>query len=259
MKTDVFKAFTKIFTGLGLLLVTFTANARNLDEIRKSGVIRIGADGATPPFTYYKSEKLVGFEIDLANEIAKRLGLKVEWKSQPFNTLLVAIKQDRFDLIATSHSVTPARAEVIDYVAPHYCTTAVIVSKPGGPKKVTDLVGKTVVVPVGTVYFEKLKTIPGIKEIKTVPEETDGLQVLLRGRADAWVTDQFIAMEALKPYKDRGFEIGEAIHSQVDAMVVSKGNAGLRDAISKELQDLLTDGTYAQLSQKYFNQDIRCK
>ncbi len=172
--------------------------ARDLAEIKKSGVIRIAADGATPPFNYFKGKDLVGLEVDLANEIAKRLGLKAEWKIQPFNTLLIAINQDQFDLIATSHAKNEARAKVIDFVAPHYCTGAVIVSKPGGPKTAKDLIGKTVVVPVGTVYHERLKAIPGIKEIRTVPNETDGLQNLLGDRANAWVTEKFVALEAVK-------------------------------------------------------------
>ncbi len=56
------------------------AEARTWEEIKKSGIIKIAADGATPPFNYYQGKKLVGFEIDLAEQIAKSLGLKVEWK-----------------------------------------------------------------------------------------------------------------------------------------------------------------------------------
>ncbi len=110
-----------------------TADARTLEQIKRAGVIRVAADGMTPPFNYYKNGKeLVGFEVDLANELAKRLGVKVQWVVQPFNTLLVGIAQDRFDLIATSFAVTPARQEAVDFVAPHYCTGAIIVSKPTG-------------------------------------------------------------------------------------------------------------------------------
>lgn len=105
-----------------LILTASFAQARTLDEIKKSGVIKIAADGATPPFNYFKGDQLVGFEVDLANEIAKRLGVKAEWVVQPFNTLLVAIKDDRFDLIATSHAKTNARAAVVDFIEPHYCT-----------------------------------------------------------------------------------------------------------------------------------------
>lgn len=242
------------------LAVIHPSHARDLETIQKTKTIKIAVDGMTPPFNYYKGKDLVGFEIDLAQEIAKRVGAgKVEWVVQPFNTLLVALGQDRFDLIATSHAITEQRKQVVDFADPHYCTGTVLVSKPGGPKNAKQLVGKTVVVPVGTVYHEQLKKIPGIAEIRTVPNETDGLQNLLAGRADAWATEQFVALEAVGKHKDAKLGVGEVLQPQENAMVVAKGNDGLRTAVNGALKELLKNGTYAKLSKKYFERDIRCK
>jgi polar amino acid transport system substrate-binding protein len=186
------------------------------------------------------------------------MGVQVQWVVQPFNTLLVAVNQDRFDLIATSFAVTPERMKAVDFVSPHYCTGATIVSKPNGPKTEKDLIGKVVVVPVGTVYSEPLKKISGIKEIRTVPNETDGLQNLLSGRADAWVTEQFVAFEAVKKHRATRIDTGEVILKQKNAMVVAKGNSTLLETVDRELKSLLKDGTYHRLSLKYFDKDIRC-
>lgn len=244
---------------IALLLLPQIANSRTLEEIQKSGMMKIAADGATPPFNYYKGKDLVGFEVDLGNEVAKRLGVKAEWVVQPFNTLLIGVNDNRFDLIATSHAITPKRAEVVDFITPHYCTGASIVSKVGGPKTAADLKDKVVVVPVGTVYYEKLKTIPGIKEIRTVPNETDGLQNLLAGRADAWVTEKFVAKEAINSHKDVKLQLGEVILPQQNAMVVAKGNVSLKKVVDEQLKKMLADGTYAAYDKKYFDEDIRCK
>jgi polar amino acid transport system substrate-binding protein len=250
----------KILLGWFFLISLFgSAYARDLSEIQKAGILRVAVDGATPAFNYYKGNELVGFEVDLAKEIAKRLGVRVEWKVQPFNTLLIALNQDHFDVIATSHAVTPARSQVVDFIDPHYCTGAVIVSAPNGPKTAQDLKGKVVVVPVGTVYFDRLKSMPEIKEVRTVPNETDGLQNLLGGRADAWVTEQFVALEAVKNHTKSGIQVGEMLLQQTNAMVVSKGNYSLQKAINHTLGQLLKDGTYRKLSQQYFDRDIRCK
>jgi polar amino acid transport system substrate-binding protein len=68
---------------LGALPLT---EARMLDEIRKSGSLKIAVDGSTPGFNYFEGKKLTGFEVELAEEIAKNMGLKVEWIVQPFNS-----------------------------------------------------------------------------------------------------------------------------------------------------------------------------
>jgi polar amino acid transport system substrate-binding protein len=178
---------------------------------------------------------------------------------KPFNTLLVAIAEDRFDLIATSHAKTAKRAEVVDFINPHYCTGAAIISKEGGPKTAKDLKDKVVVTAVGTVYFDKLKTMPWIKEVRTVPNEMDGLQSLLGGRADAWVTEKFVGLEAIAKHKDAKLGLGEVILPQENAMVVAKGNVTLEKAVNKVLKDIMADGTYSKDLKKYFEQDIRCK
>ncbi|HRK01164.1 MAG TPA: ABC transporter substrate-binding protein [Oligoflexia bacterium] len=247
------------FLFFSLLSHFSAAFARTHDAIKQSGVLRVAVDGMTPPFNYYKGKELSGFEIDLVNEMAKRLGVKVEWSVQTFNTLLVGLGQDRFDLIASSHAITPERQKVADFAEPHYCTGAVLVTKSGGPKTKSDLVGKVGVVPVGTVYYNALKNVPGIKEVRTVPSETDGLQTLLNGRADVWVTDQFVAMDVVKKHQKESLTVGESIMDQQNAMVVAKGNDSLRNAINVIERNMMKDGFYKKLSMSYFGRDIRCK
>lgn len=244
---------------LALVFSLASAQARTLEQIKKAGVIRVAVDGDTPPFNYFKGKDLVGFDVDVAQEFANRLGVKVEWVAQSFNTLLVALNQDRFDVIATAHTITPARQKVVDFLRPHYCTGVVIVSKPGGPKTSKELVGKTISVPVGTVYYDKLKTVPGIKQILTVPSETDAMQGMLSGRADAWATDQFVALDAIAKLKNQKLEVGETLMAQQNAMVVSKGNTSLLAELNKQLDAIFKDHTYDKLEKKYFTQDIRCK
>ena len=247
---------------VGVLLaitVSGLAEARSWIEVKSSRVLRVAVDGSTPGFNYFEGKNLAGFEIDLIQEMAKSLGLRIEWVVQPFNTLLVAINQDRFDLIATSFAKTPARAAVIDFTDPHYCTGAVIVSRAQGPKSRTDLKDKTVVVPVGTVYLDHLKKVPGIKEIRTVPDETSGLQNLLTGRADAWVTEQFVAIKAVEAHQKEGISLGAILEVQENAMVVAKGNQELLAKINGALKKTLNNGFYSKLTQRYFKRDIRCR
>lgn len=234
--------------------------ARTFTEIKSSGVLKAAVDGNSPGFNYYANGELTGFEVDLAQTIADRLGLKLEWTVQPFNTLLIALQQGRFDLIADSHTVTPQRQQLVDFIEPHYCNSANIVTKINGPKTALDLKGKTVSVAVGTVYFDKLKTIDGIKKIMTMPGETDGLMALLNNRADAWVTERPMAVNALNsPTLKEQLVIGDAILHQVNAMTVAKGNKDLQEAVNQELRAMIVDGTYKELMHKYFSEDIACR
>ncbi|MGE4232903.1 MAG: ABC transporter substrate-binding protein [Bacteriovoracia bacterium] len=244
---------------LSILYLTGICFGRTLDEIKRSGIIRVAVDGTSPPFNYYKGKDLIGLEVDLAQKLAKGLGVEVEWKVQPFNTLLVGLSQDKFDLIATSHAMTSAREKIVEFLTPHYCTGSIIVSKPGGPKTATDLIGKTVSVAIGTVYYDKLKTISGIKEIKTLPGETIALQTMLSGRADAWVSDQMVAQEAIKTQQQTGISAGESILPQKNAMAVAKGNITLQKQLDQYLKQMFSDGSYMKLLKKYIDSDVQCK
>lgn len=250
-------------TIITLLLCSFfytSVYARNLDEIKKSGILKAAVDGNTPGFNYYSNGVLTGLEVDLAETIAKRMGLKIEWTVQPFNTLLIALRQDRFDLIAGSHTITPQRSQLVDFIIPHYCNGANIVTKAGGPRTAAELKDKNVSVAVGTVYYDKLTTIPGIKKIMTVPSEIDGFTALLHDRSDAWVTEKPMAISVINasPRKSE-LIIGDEILYQTNAMAIAKGNTDLQSAINKAMQEIIQDGTYATLMKKYFDENICCK
>ncbi|SDF18753.1 polar amino acid transport system substrate-binding protein [Thermus arciformis] len=242
---------------LGLAL----AQVRSFDEIRRSGQIRIGTEGAFPPFNYFdEKNQLTGFEVDLGNAIAQKLGLKPVWIAQSFDSLLIQLNQGRFDFVIASHGITEERAKAVDFTNPHYCTGGILVSKKGGPKTAKDLQGKVVGVQIGTTYMEAAQKIPGVKEVRTYQKDPDALQDLLAGRIDAWITDRFVAKEAIKERKlENTLQLGELIFQEKVAMAVAKGNKGVRDALNRALADLMKDGTYAQISKKWFGEDVRCR
>ncbi|BDG19353.1 amino acid ABC transporter substrate-binding protein [Thermus thermophilus] len=198
--------------------------------------------------------------MDLGNAIAERLGLKPRWIVQSFDTLLIQLNQGRFDFVIASHGITEERARAVDFTNPHYCTGGVIVSRKGGPRTAKDLQGKVVGVQVGTTYMEAAQKIPGIKEVRTYQRDPDALQDLLAGRIDAWITDRFVAKEAIKERKlENTLQVGELVFQERVAMAVAKGNKGLLDALNRALAELMQDGTYARISQKWFGEDVRCK
>jgi polar amino acid transport system substrate-binding protein len=243
-----------LFASLGLV----TAPSAFADA-KKSGVLRLASEGQYPPFNFFEKNKLTGFEIELAEAVTKELKLKPEWKTYPFDSLLIGLKEDRYDLVAASHSVTPERAKAVDFTDPEYCTGGMILAKAGGPKKPSDLVGKVVAVQVGTTFVTQLQAIQGIKEVKTYPKDTDCLQNLMAGRADAWVTEKFVGIDVMKKQPGLKLQAGETLAEEKIAMAVAKGNTDLAASVNKALAKLKKDGTYVRISKKYFDRDISCK
>ncbi len=196
--------------------------------------------------------------MELGDAVAKQLGLKVEWITQPFDNLLIGLNQDRYDFVIASHGITPERAKAVDFSDPHYCTGGAVVSKPGGPKTAADLAGKVVAVQVGTTYLENVKKIGGVKDVKTFPKDTDAQAALMAGRADAWVSDKFLGLDAIKTMKGKLVQ-GDLLFQEKIAMAVKKGNEGLLKELNASLSKLENNGAYAKLSGQYFGQDIRCR
>ncbi|ADV66285.1 ABC transporter substrate-binding protein [Deinococcus maricopensis] len=246
-----------LFAALTALAAT-GAQARDLAAIQKAGVIRIGTNAEFKPFTYYEGSTMKGFEYDLGNAIAKKLGVKAQWINQPFDGLLIGLNQDRFDLVISSHGITPERQKAVDFSNPHYCSGGLIVSKTGGPKTVAQLKGKTVSTQIGTTYVSAIEKQLGNRAVKTYPDNSKALQALMMGRVNAMVNEKFYALEAIKANPGQ-LQQGDLMFQEKLGMAVKKGNSGLLKAVNTALGTVQKDGTYAKISKQWFGQDIRCK
>jgi polar amino acid transport system substrate-binding protein len=230
--------------------------ARELETIKKSGVIQLATEGAFPPFNFFQGTKLTGYEIEVAEAVAKKMGLTIEWKALGFDALISAVRQDRFDAAIASHGYTEERAKSVDFTSPHYCSGGQVVSRIGGPKTVADLKDKTVVVQLATTYSESVTKLPGLKEVKTLPKDTDALSALMGQRADAWVTDKFVAKNSVAKVGTDKLQRGEMVFTEKISFVLKKGNPDLKAALSKAVDDLKADGTLAGISKHWFDEDI---
>lgn len=241
---------------LGLAAQT---QARTFDEIKKDGKIVIATEGQFSPFNFFQGSKLTGFEVDVAEAMAAKMGLKVEWKALSFDALLTGLRQDRWDMVIASHGITEERAKAVTFTEPHYCSGGVIIAKDAGIKTAKDLAGKVVAVQTGTTYMENVKKVAAVKEVKNFPQDTDARAALVSGRVDAWVTDKFVALNSLAANPNAGMKMGDFLFVERIASAVAKGNTGLAGEISKALAAIQADGTYEKISKKWFNEDIRCK
>lgn len=248
-----------LVAALALVGVAAAVQARPFDAIKKSGKIVVATEGQFAPFNHYEGAKLTGFEVEVAEAVAAKMGLKTEWKALSFDALLTGLGQDRWDLVIASHGITEERAKAVTFTEPHYCSGGVIIAKNPAIRTAKDLAGKVISVQTGTSYQENVKKVAAVKEIKNFPQDTDARAALASGRVDAWVTDRFVAMNSLKAEPAAGLKMGDFLFIERIASAVAKGNTGLASELSKALAAIQADGTYAAISKKYFNEDVRCK
>ena len=241
-----------------LLGLTYQAAARPFSEIQKDGKIIIATEGQFEPFNFYQGKKLVGFEVEMAEALAARMNLKVEWKALAFDALLTGLQQNRWDMVIASHGITEQRAKAVTFADPHYCSGGIIVVKDSTIRTAKDLEGKTVAVQTGTTYFDNVKKLAAIKEVKNFPQDSDARNALISGRVDAWVTDRFTALRSMRANPDARMLVGDFLFVERVASAVAKDNASLASEINKALASMEADGSYATLSRKWFNSDIRC-
>ena len=241
------------------IMVSAPAQARDWSVIEKSGTIIAATEGAFAPFNYYEGTKLTGYEVDVAEALANKLGMKLEWHAVPFDSQLAAVRQDRFDFAIASHGYTKERAKAVDFANPHYCTGGTIAAPKDGPLTVEALKGKTVGVQLATSYFDAAKKIAGVKEVKTYKADPEAFSALKAKKIDAWISDKFTIMETLNKNTDSGVVSGEQVFVEKVSLIMRKNNKEFMDKVNQALADLTADGTLAKISDKYFKTDITCK
>ena len=109
-----------------LSILSAPAQARDWNVVKDSGTIIAATEGAFYPFNYFEGPKLTGYEVDVAEAVAKKLGLKLEWRVVSFDAQLASIRQDRFDFAIASHGYTEERAKAVDFASPHYSTVPAV-------------------------------------------------------------------------------------------------------------------------------------
>jgi len=230
--------------------------------------IRFGVDASYPPFESKGSDgKLTGFDIDLGNEICKRLNAKCVWVENDFDGMIPALKAKKFDGVLSSMSMTPQRAEQIDFSSKLFNTPTRLVAKQGSNILPTadSLKGKTVGVEQGTIQETYAKTYWEPKGIKVVPYQNQD-QVytdLLSGRLDASLQDAVQAdIGFLKTPRGAGFAFaGQNIDDPKTlgngaGIGLRKDDTDLKVKLDNAIADMIKDGTYQKIEKKYFTFDV---
>lgn len=219
---------------------TAVAKARTVQEIKDSGVIRIGVFTDKAPFGYIdENGKNQGYDVYFTDRLAKDLGVKVEYISLDPASRVEYAETGKVDIVAANFTVTPERAEKVDFSLPYMKVSLGVVSPDGAViKSVEELKDKTLIVSKGTTaeyYFSK--NHPEVK-LQKYDSYADAYNALLDGRGDAFSTDNTEVLAWAK--SNPGFTVGIDSLGDVDtiAVAVQKGNTDLLDWINNEIKEL---------------------
>ncbi len=246
----------------GLMALAAAAPAHagpGVDRIKKAGVLVVGSDVTYPPFEYMEGSKAVGFDVDIAQAIARELGVKLDYQNTAWDGIFAALKSGKFDMLLSGITITEERKKTFDlaFSKSYFDSGQGVAIKKGGKAvgSAGDLDGKVVGVQINTTGQEAAQKVRGIKEIKkyeTLPEALTDLGV---GRIDAVVADYPVLLYNAAQAKDKKYEVVEGLiigDPEELGIPVRVAEADLVPVINKVIDDLKKSGEYAKLTKKWF-------
>ena len=231
-----------------------------LARIKDKGEIVIAMEGTWAPWTYHdETDKLVGFDVEVAEAIANELGVKATFVEGEWDGLFAGLDNNRYDLVVNGVDVTDERKEKYDFSDPYcFIRTALIVGKDNEDiKTFEDLSGRTTANSINSTYMLLAEdygaTVSGVDSL----DET--MQMVLSGRVDATLNAEVSFYDYMSVHPDAALKVAALTEeANLVAIPLRKGEdtASLREAINAAIAKLSKDGTLSKISEKYFGNDI---
>jgi polar amino acid transport system substrate-binding protein len=223
----------------------------------EEGVLQVGSCLDYPPFESVKGGDEVGFDVDLTEAIAERLGLEVQWVRADFDTIFTAVAGNQFDMVAAASTITEEREQVVDFSDPYYNSRQALVVNTAETPDIASTAdigeGDVVGVQRGTTGkdWADENLAPQGAEITTFTAAPDAFRDLEAGNIQAVVNDEPSSAEIVKDLQ--GVEVVEAIDTDEEyGFPFSPENPELREAVNQALAEVIADGTYQQIFEQYF-------
>ncbi len=231
-----------------------------LAQIKERGSIIVAMEGTWAPWTYHdENDDLVGYDVEVAQNIAEKLGVEVEFVEGAWDGLLAGLDAGRYDIMVNGVGVTDERAEKYNFSTPYaYNKTAVIVR--GDYDEISsmeDLNGKKTANTISSTYAAQAEaygaTVTGVDDLNQT------IELLLSKRIDATLNAEVVFNDYKKEHPEADVKIATYTDEVEEiAIPVRKGDdtATLLDAVNDALDEMAKDGTLTELSEKYFGMDI---
>lgn len=224
-------------------------------NLLEEGKFTTAASGLYKPFNYEEGGQLTGFDIEIGAALAEEMGLEHNPVTNPFETIIQGLIGNKFDAIIGSMAITDERAETVAFSDPYYLSGGKIWVAEGNTdiKEAADLEGKKIGIVAQTTYEPAAKEYTD--DIQYYNSDVVALQDLVPGRVDAVITSDVVGFEA----QNAGLEIkdiGENLWIEEAAIAVRKEDKELLDEVNRALDAIVENGTYAEISEKWFGTNL---
>lgn len=260
------KRISTLFTALAaatLLVACGKQESPSAKPVAPVAMVKIvvGLDDNFPPMGF-RDEKnnLVGFDIDMAREAAKRLGAEVEFKPIDWNAKEAELGGKRVDALWNGLTITEKRKEQIAFTAPYLENRQIVIVTAASPIKAkADLAGKVVGVQEGSSAVEAIEkdaAAKTIKELKKFGDNVAALMDLTTGRLDALVVDEVVGRYYIAKKPGEYVVLDEHFGTEEYGVGVRKDDAELLGKLQKAMDEMKKDGSAARISTQWFGKDI---
>lgn len=233
------------------------------DNIEKTKVLRVGLMTDSIPGAFYNDKKeWVGMDVDIAEELAKRLGCSLERVAVNNKTRIAFVQQGRIDVSIANMTHKRERDKSIDFSITYFFDGQKLLAKKGQFTKWEDFVGKKIATMQGTTSEINIKNLlkelgdaDADKNVISFQKESECYQALKMGRVAAWTTDSTILLGYAAQDPGQFELVGDFFSNEPYGMGLPEDDSKLRDAVNFAIQDMWADGTYMQIYNKWYGPD----
>lgn len=234
----------------------------SLKDIKDKGEFVVGLDDSFPPMGF-KNDKgeIVGFDIDLAKEVAKKMGVKVVFKPVQWDGVVLSLNNKDIDVIWNGLTITEKRKEQINFSKPYVENKQIIVVyNDSNIKSKKDLNKKTVAIQLGSSSEVALDSdkdfVKSLKGLKKYSNNTEALMDLQAKRVDAVVVDEVVGRYYISKKPNVFKVLDENFGGESYGVGFRKTDNSFREAVDKALDEVIKDGTADKISEKWFGKGI---
>ncbi|MEV0329525.1 ABC transporter substrate-binding protein [Micromonospora echinospora] len=230
------------------------------DAIKADGVIKVGTDSTYAPAEYLDTDgkTVIGFDIDLFNAVAQKLGLKAEYESAPFDAILPAVSSGKYEIGVSSFTINAKRVESVHMIS-YYSAGTQWLTKAGATIDIENACGKKVAVQTGAVQVDDLNTRskkctdagkPAIT-IDQYQAQSDATAAVVSGKNDAMLADSVPVAYAVKQSNGQLQLVGDIYESAPYGYAVNKEQQAFAEVLREAVQAVIDDGTYEAALKKW--------
>jgi polar amino acid transport system substrate-binding protein len=220
--------------------------------IKSKGELVVATNAEFPPFEYMEQSKFVGVDMDIAQAIADKLGVKLKIDNMSFDSVLAAVPSGKADLGISGLSTDPDRLKVMDFSDTYFASSVMMIVgiDNSAIKGKADLSGKKVGVQTGTIADTIATEMKDI-EVVRMNKDADSIQDLLNGKLDAVLIDQYPANVFVEQNSGKIKLLDEKLSDDQYAIAAKKGNTELLKVVNEVIKELKDSGEYDKIMEKY--------